>query len=481
MAQSRLTINVNCSYVKDWNATLRFLRALDPVTVIAVIDNMANKGRILEIKAALPHAKIIARCIIVVEEGKQLDGAMHLKPQDSNYWLVSPGAFLDKYGELGQSGLSLSYFNEPQTSNATDENIRRQVQHMIETLGLAIQRGISLVVGNWGVGQAPDWAGGRFDDVLTLISRHPELFAVGLHLYAPVDTFNELDGLIARSKAIPIPKVPVIVSEFGFDTDGNANGLNGYRSRGYSGVQFGGWCVDKLKNVYSPYIQAGTLDSVAVFGWGYAASFANFDVETDTDWQATILDAANKGLLSVTTTPPTATPTPKPAINVPLDLGIPKTVIIQGSASWNLRTDADPAAPSVGLVNVGESITIYPATITSRVNNWYYVVRASAPAGESATGWIAYVLPVTAPLPTPPVVGGVGTPTPPLPAPFLEVSSQRAKELANTYRQLSASYLQSSVAHKQQAESEALLSQDMLTLAQTWDDIALQTTVNKAA
>ncbi len=411
MTQSRLTININIQYCKDWGATLRFLRALDPVAVVAVIDTLSAKPRVLELKAALPHAKIIVRCIIVVEDGKQLDGAMHTKPQDDNYWLVSPGNFLDKYGELGQGGLSLSYFNEPQTSDASDENIRRQVQHMIETLGLAIQRGISLVVGNWGVGQAPDWAGARFDDVLTLISRHPELFAAGLHLYAPLDTFNALDGLIARAKAISIPKVPVIISEFGFDTDGNANGLNGYKSRSYSGVQFAGWCIDKVKNVYSPYVQSGVLEAVAVFGWGYAASFPNFDIETDTDFQATILDAASKGLLSVTTTPPTVIPQPKPAY-VPSTFTSGDKYTLQSKGSERTNVHSSPLVAVDNNIKLVEDKIVVKAIEVRQVayDYWY---RFSCDNPLIADGWVSGrggdltwtpFIEQPAPVPIPPVI-----------------------------------------------------------------------------
>lgn len=381
MTQSRLTVNVNCSYVKDWNKTITFLKALDPVAVVAVIDNKANRNRVHEIKQALPNAKIIVRCIIVVEGGKQLDGAMHLKPKDANYWLVSPGNFLDEWGEFGKDGYSLSYFNEPQTSDASAEDVARQVQHMIETIGLATQRNISLVVGNWGVGQAP--TDSRFDDVYEIVSKQRDLHSLGCHLYAPVDTFHAIEHVITRSKAKGFAYPRIYVTEFGFDNAGAGDTLNGYRSRGISGVQFADWCKDKIANVYNGYLRDGILEAVAVFGWGYAVSYPAFDVETDTDWQTTILDAHTKGLLTVPNKPvtkPFITPMPKP-----IDATDAIKVRITNAIGINLRSGAGTEYQVSRTLAKGSEVTLYRSPFkqdtTTQVWRWVEV-------SETEGGWI---------------------------------------------------------------------------------------------
>lgn len=483
MAQSRLTLNINCSYVRDWNRTLDFLRRLDPIAVVAVIDNMSNKNRILEIQQALPYAKIIARCVIVVRDDgvqKELDGSMHLAPQgkdDHNHYIVSPVNFLGKWGELGQGGLSLSYMNEPMIAKAQPADITRQVTHMLETIDLATQRNISLVCGNWGIGHKLDE---RFDDVIEMVGKHRELHSLGVHGYAPVDIIDCVDVIIARCKARNFAQARIHLTEFGWDTTGPDDPLNGYKSRPSvnTGVKYGNWEVDKVVNVYKPYFERGDIDSIATFGWGYAASFPNDDVETDPDWQATILTAANKGLLSVNVTQPQK---PVTVITPPPYKGIGKSLTLGGSSSWNLRAEGEINGQIIGSIKIGEVITLYTSTIQSNGgHNWYFVERAHAPEGESISGWIAYVLPATGNLPPvtepPPVV------VPPvIPAPFLEISSERATQMASAYRTLSAGYLQDSEASKRAAEVSLLLSQDMLTLAQTWDDIAQQTKVNIAA
>lgn len=416
--QSRLTLNVNVQYVKDWGATLRFLRALNPITVIAVIDTLSAKPRVLELKAALPNTKIIVRCIIVVHDGgvqKELDGSMHLAPQgagDTNEWLVSPENFLGTYGELGQGGLSLSYFNEPMIAKAQPADITRQVRHMLKTIDLAAQKNISLVVGNWGIGHELTE---DFDDVIDMVGKHSDLHMLGVHAYAPMDLTKCLTAIIARCNARPLAKPRIGITEFGWDTTGPGDKLNGYKSQPSvnTGYKFANWEIDTFENTYLPYVEGGWLEFIATFGWGYAASFPNDDVETDTDWQTAILNAATNGDLSVTTTQPTTPPHPVTVITPPPYKGIGKSITLGGSSSWNLRSEGEINGQVIGSVKIGEVITIYTSTIQPNGgHSWYYIERAHAPEGESISGWIAYVLPATGTLPPvdpPPVVN----PTPP--------------------------------------------------------------------
>lgn len=400
MKQSRLSINVNCSYVRDWNKTLDFLRRLDPVAVVAVIDNLSNRNRILEIQHALPYAKVIARCIIVVKNpdgsDKELDGGMHLAPQapgDKNHYIVSPANFLNTWGMLGQGGLSLSYMNEPMIAKAQPGDITRQVEHILETISLATEKGISLVIGNWGVGHQLNE---QFDDVINAVGNQRDLHSLGCHAYAPVDLTKCIDVVLARCKARNLAKPRIYITEFGWDTSEPGDPLNGYKSRNFTGVSFANWEIDKFQSIYASYVEDGDLEAIATFGWGYVARFPSFDVETDTDWQTTILDGASKGMLSVMVTTP---PKPTPTVEAPAHKGIGKVVIIQGSISWNLRDKSDIHGKEIGMVKVGESITIYPSTIQPNGgHNWYYIERANAPAGESANGYIAYILPPTGPL-----------------------------------------------------------------------------------
>lgn len=154
----------------------------------------------------------------------------------------------------------------------------------------------------------------------------------------------------------------------------------------------------------------------------------NFNVETDADWQSTILDAKAKGLLSIE---PKAAPKPTlPVIEPPAYKGNASPLVIAGRSSWNLRAEPDINAKIVGSVKVGEAISFYPSTTSPNGgNNFYYIERASPPAGESANGYIAYVMPVTGelPQPLPPVI--VTPPPPTLETVYLLTAKEREELL----------------------------------------------------
>lgn len=494
MAQSRLTLNVNCQYVKDWTKTLAFLKRLDPVAVVAVIDDMASRNRIYEIKQALPNAKITGRCVIVVKDNgqeKQLDGSMHLQPQgagDTRHYIVSPVSFIDAYGELGRNGLRLAYMNEPQATNASQENIARMVQHMIETIAYANETNTSLEVGGFGVGHPMILPSGqldaRFDDVLTLVSKHRDRHVLAIHLYAPVDTFKMIDAIIARCKALGIKPCRIVVSEFGFDTSGSGDPLNGYKSRGYTGEQFADWCTDKIKNLFQPYIAEGILEYVAVFGWGYDASFPHFDTETDLGWQGRIIEAKDAGKLTINaqaTTPLTPNYTP-------VEFVAGKQYKVVAGALRNLRGQPSTGTTEiVGKVSGGDVVTALEQKIVGADYWWKITKTVTSPeTGTTATitGWLSHdnqsvkFIREPEPVDDPPPVA--------LPPAFLEVTAEYAMKMhvstlkiVENVRKEAAGVLGSNVAIDAEIEalkakkaSNVLRAQDLETGAQMYKEIA---------
>lgn len=316
-------------------------------------------------------------------------------------------------------------------------------------MDLAGAKGWSVAVGRFATGNPPKEQLPQLEKMFRTLLKWGEL-----HCFSPNEYFSKdpsrNGGNIYRykdatdyAKSIGAWPFPVNIGEFGLlfmDFGNRLDPYVGFKDNrvGQGGAASASFTIAQWKAWYK---NEGV--DVCIFCWGGDGSpqWERCRIDNDDSFLKTLLAAAANGELETVTTTP-VTPIPKPAVNVPLDLGIAKTVIIQGSASWNLRTDADPAAPEVGLVKVGESITIYPSTITSRVNNWYYVERATAPAGESATGWIAYVLPVTAPLPTPPVIVDNPPPATPQPTIWARVAEAELKvaqahlELARLYREL---------------------------------------------
>lgn len=320
MSQSRLTINCLPQYATDMGKLLDFLHKLDPVAVVVVIDNMSAKGLVQQIQAAVPKARVIARCIIVVHDGgvqKELDGGMHLAPQapgDTNHYIVSPDNFLNTWHELGENGLILSYFNEPTIAKASDGDIARQVAHMVETITKATTRSISLCVGNWGAGHFLTPA---FDDVLRLLSQYRQ-HALGIHVYSPIDSTKALDTIVNRCADLSIPVPNIHITEFGFDS-ANGSKANGYKSQGYNGGDFAVWETQKLTVDYRGYFMGHGLQSVATFVWGGEASWKSYNVENDTQWQNVILSNQAKLSIYPVIAPPVTPPT-VPSVTISLNL-----------------------------------------------------------------------------------------------------------------------------------------------------------------
>jgi hypothetical protein len=430
MSKSIIGANAAIRYLKDYHSHVQYWHSVNPVYSLAYVDKPEHAKYIQEYAAEFPDSMIVARI------QHPLDGGFHFPPEDKTIWhyVASPQNYHNDFGWLGRiENVILNVFNEPD-GKADDATIQRLVEWMREYIPIAVQNGTKSVLFNWGKGQPRIFGGmmdARFGDVLKLAALYPELFYIGCHFYGPEDITESIRAYVSLCNNLKIKPLRVIGTEWGNDAR-------------VGGEIEAKWEISQIQHDLSEFVKSGVLVGVCRFQDGNSGGWEGYAIENDIPYKNEIKRAAQAGELEpVTTTPPTTIPQPKPVVNVPLDLGIPKTVIIQGSASWNLRVDADPNAATVGTVKVGESITIYPSTITSRVNNWYFVVRASAPAGESATGWIAYVLPVTAPLPTPPIVGN---PTPIIPdtppsvwarlyAAELKVA-QAHYDLAQLYKQL---------------------------------------------
>lgn len=451
---SRLTINVMPQYVANWAKVWGFLRLLEPVAVVVGIDDMKAANRVYELQSALPNTLIIGRYIF------SQDGGMHLKPDDSRKYIVSPLDALSSWGDLGKGGRMLYLLNEPQANGALQDDIARLSAWMLEAISLASERGIRLCIGNFGVGHPMLMGNGeydaRFDDVLTALSKTRDSHALGMHVYQPADTLTRLEGLIKRCKTLGIQPPRVHITEAGFDAGSGSDPLNGYRSRGYSGTQFGLFQVDKVKNVYSPYMTDDVLQSVATFCWGNDASWKNFNVESDTDWQATVLDAANKGYLSVTTkavTKPFLTPMPKPT-----DAASPTRVRVTNTVNVNLRSGASTDYQTAGSLKKGDEITLYQTPFKQATNGqvWRWV-----DVSETIGGWVCSDV-LTYEAITPPAEI-------PTTAPFLEVSADMCKRMIDAYTAQSA-------ANRQLATSYTLAAQDALSMAQQWRGILDQIT-----
>lgn len=429
---SRLTVNCLPQYSADYGKLTVFLRSLDPSAIVISIDSMNAANRVYELQQTLPKAQVIARYVF------PQDGGMHTKPQaanDTRKYVVSPLDAINAWGNLGNGGRMLYLANEPQANGALQDDIARLSAWTLEAINLANERNIRLCVLNFGVGHPALMGSGeydaRFDDVLTALSKNRDQHALGMHVYQPADTFTLLDGLIKRCKTLGITPPRVYITEAGFDAGSGGDALNGYRSRGFSGQQFAAFMVDKVKNVYAPYIADDVLQSVAVFCWGGEHSWHNFNVETDTDWQTTILDAANKGLLSVPSKPvtkPFLTPVP-----MPTDAGSAIRVRVTNTLGINLRSGHSTDYQTAGSLNKGDEVTLYQVPFKQASNGqvWRWVSVNDTLGGWCCTDVLTYEVVVIAPPPVIPLPPPAPEPLPTAGMLYTMTSEQRAALLGH--------------------------------------------------
>jgi hypothetical protein len=305
MSQSPLSINVKPWSTQDWPKCLEFLRDLDPTTVVAGVDQDDHFNRILEVKALLKNAVIVARFIDKVHDGK-----MHLKPETTNdHYIVSPRNQLNRIKPYGQNGLIAYFHNEP-SGEVPYEDKKRLVAHTIEAMTLAAspEYDMRLCVLNWGVGHPLIDADGCldhvFDDLLMHLHAHRDRHYYGMHCYAPADFIGRLNALKNSCDKLGIPMPKVIITEFGYDAHAGSK-ESGFKSRGMPPEEYVKFGVDAINGPYAEWIESGVVIGLATFIYGDFPSWPSFDIETaqkgevSTAWRDGILKAKKDNKLDI--------------------------------------------------------------------------------------------------------------------------------------------------------------------------------------
>lgn len=326
---SVLSINAKPYYIKDWVGCKAFLTQLDATVAVMAVDQPDHINRIREARNAAPNTRIVARFIDVDH-----DGSMHMKPQTtSDKYIVSPQNQLNRIREFGQGGLIAYWGNEPDTKAPIDD-LERLASHTVEAMDLAATRDydMSLCVGNFGIGHPqpvdgylPTW----MHPILQGLNRHRNRHYLGVHLYAPLNTLEFLNALKKTcDERLQIPMPRVIITEFGWDTDGGKT--NGFKSRKMSNEVFAAWCINACQTDLRPFFESGDVIGACTFIYGDDASWYDFNVETahpnevSTAWRDVVLQSARNGELVLkkraTQTVPVVTPIPSipPAPTVPI-------------------------------------------------------------------------------------------------------------------------------------------------------------------
>lgn len=373
MNKSIIGSNAALRYLKAYDAHVKYWQEVNPAFQVGFVDKPEHVPYIREYAAALPNSMIVARIY------HPLDGGFHLAPttpNDIRRYVSSPSEYLGAYGDLGKmSNIILNVMNEPNANGSVDE-MMRLVSWFIDYIPLAAAIPCKSVLFNWADRNPKIIDGmmdGLFDNVLRLMSVHPELFYMGMHFYGPDEIVSHLDSYVARCEYLKIKPPVVIGTEFGLDSTGGTE--RGYKSRPNYKDIYAQWQELQVKEPVPPitktlavHIQSGVLGGLCTFQEGNSGGFDDFDFENDTGYKTEIKRAALAGeikapLFHLSTPPPIPTYTPDPFTSGH------RYLITTPSDFVNVRTSASIAAAKVGEVPNKSVVIVKSETL---VNDEYW-------------------------------------------------------------------------------------------------------------
>jgi hypothetical protein len=281
MFQSPVTFNAHMNYVSLPDLITNAKR-LNPTTLLAYFDDGGGSALDLNhpvrtLQRELPQTRIFVR---VYDKD---DHQFHTPRNGSR--IMSPEAFLTKWGWLGKQGRTLQVMNEPPSYDDPD-TLARWVEELIP---LASRNGVSIAAPAFAVHHPQQSAGEwvpRWDNVLRLLSLHNQYLNV--HEYGPEWIWDLRMGrfqyALARCKRLGITPPRIYVSEWGMDSLPGEPAAKGYKARGYSSAAY----LERLKadylKYYAPYVKSGILAGLAIFSYGNSGGWEDFDVSTDSDF-----------------------------------------------------------------------------------------------------------------------------------------------------------------------------------------------------
>lgn len=373
--------NAHIRYMQNYEQFVATSQRIAPAYNLAYVDSAPH----------LSYAKLFADSQAgqtVIRLWHSLDGAFFQKPTapgDTRYYIVSPQDYLDAYGAYATGKMILNVLNEPNGFAETSDTMRR-VTWMSELLTIAARRKLQLVVYNWG-DRHPEMIGdqwsGADDDILKIMANYPDLFYMGMHLYGPDDIADHLAGYVKRCETLKIVPNRVIVTEYGLDSTGGAE--NGYKSRKWTGKQYADWQIGQVKGALKPFIDSGVLVGLCTYCVGNSGGWANFDVETDSEYFTTIEAAVKAGELAPLTTKPVDITKPE---YTPAPVEVGKRYAMRSPAGYRRILHRAPMLGSESVASIPDGSIVMVLEEKAVKADWWRKVSYTD-KGVTLQGWIS--------------------------------------------------------------------------------------------
>lgn len=204
------------------NDFLNHLRLLRPATVL-IMDDMHRNDPVKAMGFSL--------------RVKQATGAevIHRQYDPDELWAFeSADSWFIRHRVFGDAGLTLYAYNEPQG------DMHALAAKLLRIAELCVQHNIKVVLGNFSVGMPNEHSWHIFAPLLRFIAKYPHLLRLGVHEYAPhllTAEFTHTVGHFPTVAPLAMPyllgryrwlrefqrknnigRVPIVVTEFGWDT-----------------------------------------------------------------------------------------------------------------------------------------------------------------------------------------------------------------------------------------------------------------------
>lgn len=266
-----MSLNVHLGYANT-SKSLATIARLRPATVLAYLDNKSHAWILNEIEKVNPQGKLVVRFF------HRDDYRFHHAGPDGGY-IMSPQTFLREYGFLQNGNRRwIQAMNEP---SGYDANAPRLDAWFTELMNLST---FPLAVYNFGTGHPAESNGqwtSIFDGSLRTLSKFRYRDIASLHEYGlgPNYRIGRFNQYLSRCRSLGISPAQFVITEHGVDASYDGDPLNGWKSRGWSQVEY----FENLMMWYNGYYRNAVLNKqllgLHIFSFGNSGGWENFDIE----------------------------------------------------------------------------------------------------------------------------------------------------------------------------------------------------------
>jgi hypothetical protein len=281
-------INIAIGYAREWGKLLERVRDSRPSVLVCHVDKPDQVARAAELMpAAGPD------CVMILRTWHPKEKEFHWRDHAQNRrYVVNPVDYLNDWMFAVRAGFVLQPLCDIDGSAEPQRAYEWCAEIIAAVRALGFRHKV-LALPSYAVGNPPLWGSPGWTEwhtkLLQLISANRDLVYYCANEYGPgADRIGRIrKTLVEPCQALGLELPECILSENGVDA--GADALQHFRSRGWTGRQYGAWLVGEAKAWYVPLIEGGLKLRAACFVWGDSGGFDGFNLEQEPDFWDVLL------------------------------------------------------------------------------------------------------------------------------------------------------------------------------------------------